>query len=146
MQPVWDNMNTVAELPFWVKALCDNKQLLALRSCFPAADLCQNTELTAIPFTAVEKHQPSKPTYLLRGFEQLVIPQQRDGSQKHASCGCCQRNYCAVMVLCSSKLKCLSPHSVRESFVEESKVILCAWIVNFFFPFLFYWPQLAVVL
>lgn len=62
-----ENMNTtVAEWPFWVKALCNNKQLLAPRSCFPAADQCQNTELTAIPFTAVEKHQPSKPTYLQR--------------------------------------------------------------------------------
>lgn len=67
MQPVQNNMDTtVAEWPFWVKALCNNKQLLAERSCFPAADRCQNTELTAIPFTAVEKHQPSKPTYLLR--------------------------------------------------------------------------------
>lgn len=66
-QPCQNNMDTtVAEWPFWVKAFCNNKQLLALRSCFPAADLCQNTELTAIPFTAVEKHQPSKPTYLQR--------------------------------------------------------------------------------
>lgn len=100
-QPCQNNMDTtVAEWPFWVKALCNNKQLLALRSCFPAADRCQNTELTAIPFTAVEKHQPSKPTYsTYRGFEQLVIPQQLDGSQKHASSVCCQRNYCAVIVL-----------------------------------------------
>lgn len=67
MQPGQNNMDTtVAEWPFWVKARCNNKQLLALRSCFPAADRCQNTELTGIPFTAVEKHQPSKPTYLLR--------------------------------------------------------------------------------
>lgn len=67
MQPGQNNMDTtVAEWPFWVKALCNNKQLLAQRSCFPAADRCQNTELTAIPFTAVEKHQPSKPTYLQR--------------------------------------------------------------------------------
>jgi len=67
MQPGQNNMDTtVAEWPFWVKVLCNNKQLLALRSCFPAAELCQNTELTAIPFTAVEKHQSSKPTYLLR--------------------------------------------------------------------------------
>lgn len=66
-QPGQNNMDTtVAEWPFWVKALCNNKQLLAPRSCFPAADRCQNTELTAIPFTAVEKHQPSKPTYLQR--------------------------------------------------------------------------------
>ena len=67
MQPGQNNMDTtVAEWPFWVKALCNNKQLLAQRSCFPAACQCQNTELTAIPFTAVEKHQPSKPTYLQR--------------------------------------------------------------------------------
>lgn len=66
-QPGQNNMDTtVAEWPFWVKALRNNKQLLAARSCFPAAHRCQNTELTAIPFTAVEKHQPSKPTYLQR--------------------------------------------------------------------------------
>lgn len=66
-QPGQDNMDTtVAEWPFWVKALCNNKQLLAEWSCFPAAHQCQNTELTAVPFTAVEKRQPSKPTYLQR--------------------------------------------------------------------------------
>lgn len=106
MQPGQNNTDTtVAEWPFWVKALCNNKQLLALRGCFPAADRCQNTELTAIPFTAVEKHQPSKPTYL-RSLWTACNPSAANDSQKHASSGGCQRNYCTVIVLHLYKLKC----------------------------------------